>query len=89
MSHNYSMNQNFDSDDEDEEAKLNAAGVDGTIFVLDCSPSMFEKFEEDDEEICMFEKCLSVLERMLLNRIISNKKDLVSLGRIVVGILRD
>lgn len=77
MSNHFSMNQNFDSDDEDEQQHLKS-GRDGTIFVIDCSSLMFEKYQEDEEETCLFAKCLSVLERLLLNKIISTSKDLVS-----------
>lgn len=74
MSLNYSMNQNFDSDDEGDSLTNHVSGRDGTIVVIDCAASMFTK----DDQICMFEKCVSVLERLLLNNIISSNKDLVS-----------
>lgn len=77
MSHKYQMNQSFDSDDEDDVQELKA-GRDGTIFVIDCAASMFLNFQEEGEETNLFVKCLSVLERLLLNKIISNNKDLVS-----------
>lgn len=78
MSHNYSMNQNFDSDDEDVVDYLKGTS-EGTIFAIDCAASMFTK---DEDENCMFKKCLSVFERLLLNKIISRKKDLVRFLRI-------
>lgn len=78
MSSNYAMNQNFDSDDEDNKQQFQST-QDGTIFLIDCAASMFVTFEEDDETTCLFTKCLLVLERLLMNRIISGSKSLVSL----------
>lgn len=77
------MTQNFDSDDEDEPQNLKT-GRDGTIFVIDCAATMFTNFQEDDENTNLFTKCLSVLERLLLNTIISNNKDLVSFAQIIL-----
>lgn len=78
MTSGFSFNQDFDSDD-DEVAQTITAGRDACIFVIDCSASMFEEFEEDEETTCLYVKCMTVLERFLLNKIISNNKDLVSL----------
>lgn len=78
MAANYSFNQDYGSDDE-EEHNFVASGRDATIFVIDCSASMFQDIEqEDDFKTCLFIKCLTVIERHLLNKIISNNKDLVS-----------
>ena len=70
------MNQNFDSDDDD--SPLHVSGQDGTIVVIDCAASMFAEVTDDGKIFCMFEKCLSVLERLLLNKIINSNKNLVS-----------
>ena len=79
MSSNFSINQNYGSDD-DEEPTHFITGRDAVIVVIDCSASMFKQFKEkeEDEYTSLFIKCLTVLERLLLNKIISNNKDLVS-----------
>lgn len=76
MASNYSFNQDFESDDE-ELSEIKNSGRDATIFVLDCNKFMFEALDEDDMN-SLFMKCLFVLERHLLNKIIKNHKDLVS-----------
>lgn len=77
MTSGFAFNQTFDSDDE-EATEHTVAGRDATIFIIDSSTSMFENFEEFEETTCLFSKCLTVLERLMLNKIISSK-DLVSL----------
>lgn len=77
MTSNFSFQQDFDSDDEDQ-AAFKTPGRDATIIVVDCNNSMFEKLD-DDESSSLFTKCLSVLERYLLNKIISSNKDLVNI----------
>lgn len=77
MTSNFSFQQDFDSDDEDQVA-FKQSGRDATIIVIDCNNSMFEELQ-DDESSSLFTKCLSVLERYLLNKIISSSKDLVSI----------
>lgn len=80
MSLNFSINQDYGSDDEEEPTHY-VTDRDAVIVVIDCSASMFKQFkeqEEDDYTTCLFIKCLTVLERLLLNKIISNNKDLVS-----------
>lgn len=79
MASGFAFNQDFDSDE--EEVRTYTAGRDACIFVVDCSASMFAPFEEDEEDVCLFIKCMTVLERLLLNKIISNSKELVSLQR--------
>lgn len=80
MTSNYSMNQDYESEDEEEQIYF-TAGRDATIVVIDCSASMFKQFKDqegDEFTTCLYAKCLTVLERLLLNKIISNNKDLVS-----------
>lgn len=77
MTSNFSFQQDFDSDDEDQ-ATFKQSGRDATIIVIDCNNSMFDELQ-DDESSSLFTKCLSVLERYLLNKIISSNKDLVSI----------
>jgi hypothetical protein len=83
MSHHFSVNQDFDSDDENEPKQF-ASGRDGTIFVIDCALPMFVEYEEDEKNTCLFAKCLSVLERLLLNKIISSSKDMVSFTQLIL-----
>lgn len=75
MSSSFAFQQDFDSDDDEQPQKY--SGRDATVFVIDASSSMFTEFEEDGTQTCLFKKCLRVLERLLLNKIISNNKDLV------------
>ena len=72
------MNQKFDSDDESDSPFDHVFGRDEIIVVIDCAASMFTEVTRDGENFCMFKKCLTVLERLLLNKIISSNKDLVS-----------
>jgi hypothetical protein len=83
----YIFNQTIDSDDEDEVRKY-LPGKDASIAIIDCNPSMFEPIErtgeeDDDEEennfTNLFEKCLNVIEKLMLERIIHDYNDLVSL----------
>lgn len=76
MASGFTFNQDFDSDDEDQ-APARDTGREATILLIDCSASMFVEFEEDETTTSCFTKCLSVLERLLLNKIINNNKDLV------------
>lgn len=76
MSTGFAFNQDVDSDDEDQ-APARDTGREATILIIDCSASMFVEFEEDENTTSLFTKCLSVLERLLLNKIINNSKDLV------------
>lgn len=73
----FSFDQSFNSDDEDG-PQFVPQGRNASIFVIDCSLSMFQDFVEDEDATNLFLKCLTVLERLLLNKIISNNKDLVS-----------
>lgn len=80
----YSFNQTIDSDDEDDQQKFQV-GKDASIAVIDCNSTMFELINnaddsEDDEESpsSVFEKCLGVIEKLMLERIIHDHKDLVS-----------
>jgi Ku70/Ku80 N-terminal alpha/beta domain len=73
----FSFDQSFNSDDDDTPQQF-VHGANASIFLLDCSQSMFQEFVEDEEATSLFLKCLSVLERFLLNKIISNNKYLVS-----------
>lgn len=73
----FSFDQSFNSDDEDLPQIL-PQGRNASVFVIDCSQSMFQEFIEDEEATSLFLKCLTVLERFLLNKIISSSKDLVS-----------
>lgn len=69
---NFSFNQTFANDGDDERQQF-VAGRDATIAVIDCSSSMFV-----DDENCLFKKCLGALEKLLLQRIVSDKQDMVS-----------
>lgn len=85
MSSAFSFNQSFDAE-EDDFAPSAFSGRDGQIFVIDCSPSMFEDIEDEhdiEETSSLFIKCLNVLERFLLNKIINSHKDLVSLKSMI------
>lgn len=75
----YNFNQTFDADD-DEDSKPFVAGRDATICLIDCNSTMFDVADSDEEsdDSCLFIKCLSVIENLLLRRIVSDKKDLVS-----------
>lgn len=77
MDVNFSFDQNFDSDDENQQ-RFEGSGRDACVFVIDCSASMFAEFEENEVTSSAFLKCLSVLERLMSNRIVSNYHDLVS-----------
>lgn len=77
MSSNFAFNQDFDLDDE-EQLQPGFTGREACVVVIDASASMFSEFEIGEETTCLFTKCLAVLERLLLNKIISNNKDLVS-----------
>ena len=44
----------------------------GLLFLIDCSPSMFVK-KEDDENA--FDKCLRCIKNMFQKKVITNEKD--------------
>lgn len=76
MTSNFSFHQDFDSDDE-EQSEFKQSGRDAALVVIDCNETMFEEIE-DEEGCSLFTKCLSVLERYLLNKIIDSNKSLVN-----------
>lgn len=80
MTSNFSFHQDFNSDDE-EQSEYKQSGRDATLIVIDCKKSMFEEIE--DEGSSLFIKCLSVLERYLLNKIIHSSKGLVNIKKII------
>lgn len=80
MTSNFSFHQDFNSDDE-EQPEYKQSGRDATLIVIDCKKSMFEEIE--DEGSSLFIKCLSVLERYLLNKIIHSSKGLVNIKKII------
>jgi hypothetical protein len=71
------FNQSFDHDDEDPTHQL-FAGRDAQIVVIDASASMFKQEISEEDPNSLFITCLSVLERLMLTKIIRNYKDLVS-----------
>lgn len=77
MSSNFAFNQDFDEEGEEEQSP-SYSGREAQIVVIDANISMFAEMEDDEEITCLFKKCLTVVERLLLNRIISSSKDLVS-----------
>ncbi|CRL02262.1 CLUMA_CG015150, isoform A [Clunio marinus] len=76
MAEGYTVNQSFDSDDEDN-THFQSSGRDACIIVIDCSSSMFTEFERDEKTLSSFTICLNVFERLMLNKIINNNKDLI------------
>ncbi|XP_061181426.1 X-ray repair cross-complementing protein 5-like [Saccostrea echinata] len=75
---------NFGDDDENEEETgfdfLTRAQRDGLIFLVDCSKSMFDKEDIDnEEEESHFQLCLRCAKTTLQNKIISSDKDLVGI----------
>ncbi|XP_064600054.1 X-ray repair cross-complementing protein 5-like [Liolophura sinensis] len=71
-----------DDDDENEEEfegdyKQSWGQKDGLIFLIDCSQSMFEPAEEDEES--SFEICIKCAKTTLQNKIISSDKDVVGI----------
>lgn len=77
MTSNFSFHQDFNSDDEDQ-PEIKQSGRDATLVVIDCKKSMFDEIKDEDG-LSLFTKCLSVLERYLLNKIIHSNKDLVNI----------
>lgn len=69
---------NFGEDDENEEEEGHgyiSATKDGLIFLIDCSKSMFDKDDEDEQS--HFQLCIKCAKTTLQNKIISSDKDMV------------
>lgn len=82
---NFSLNQTTLSDDEEDIPKF-AGGKDAVIVVIDCNSSMFTRLDpgSDDEENsvdvpkCLFDRCLYVIEKYMLQKINNDHNNLVS-----------
>ncbi|CAG9809721.1 unnamed protein product [Chironomus riparius] len=78
MSLNYSFDQNYDSDDEDNDQKFVYDGKDIVLFVIDVSKSMFEKVVDTDteEKTSPFDVTLSALDLAFREKVRRSVKDL-------------
>ncbi|KAL7017066.1 hypothetical protein ACKWTF_010237 [Chironomus riparius] len=78
MSLNYTFDQNYDSDDEDNDQKFVYDGKYIVLFVIDVSKSMFEKVVDTDteEKTSPFDVTLSALDLAFREKVRRSVKDL-------------
>lgn len=70
--------QHFEDEEEEEfEGQFKMGLRDGLILLVDCSKSMFDKENDDDESF--FQLCMRCCKTTLQNKIISSDKDLVGI----------
>ncbi|XP_067943807.1 X-ray repair cross-complementing protein 5-like [Watersipora subatra] len=72
-----------EDDQNDDGNKPFASQQSGIVFVIDCSPSMFVKSEDDEEN--HFTKCVRCIQQVCQKKVLSNDKDLQAVVMFGVG----